>query len=123
MERVMLPNANAKYAPIIGKGWAERLSKYLDLRDLEAIMQQVDAECDRGTVYPCTEDIFRALHLTSFEHVKIVILGQDPYHGPGQAHGLAFSVPAGVAFPPSLRNIFKELKRDIGLDAPLFGDL
>jgi uracil-DNA glycosylase len=123
MERVMLPNANAKYAPIIGTGWAERLSKYLDLRDLEGIMQQVDAECERGKVYPCEEDIFRALHLTSFEQVKIVILGQDPYHGPGQAHGLAFSVPAGVAFPPSLRNIFKELKRDLGIEAPLFGDL
>ena len=64
---------------------------------------------------------FRALALTPLSQVRVVILGQDPYHGPGQAEGLAFSVPAGQRLPPSLRNIFKELQRDLGLPAPRIG--
>ncbi|MGE5452203.1 MAG: uracil-DNA glycosylase [Acidobacteriota bacterium] len=74
-----------------------------------------------GEVYP--RDVFAALRLTALPDVQVVILGQDPYHGPGQAHGLAFSVPVGVAIPPSLRNIRKELLRDLGLDSPAHGCL
>ncbi len=75
------------------------------------------------TVYPKQEDIFNALKYTSFDQVKVVILGQDPYHGPGQAHGLCFSVAKGVKPPPSLQNIFKELQRDLGLPIPTHGCL
>jgi uracil-DNA glycosylase len=75
------------------------------------------------TIYPAGRFIFNAFDATPFQNVKVVILGQDPYHGPGQAHGLSFSVPAGVALPPSLLNIFKELQSDIGLSMPSQGDL
>ncbi|WP_217588062.1 uracil-DNA glycosylase [Lentibacillus saliphilus] len=75
------------------------------------------------TVYPPREDLFNALTLTPFHHVKVVILGQDPYHGPNQAHGLSFSVQTGVKQPPSLVNIFKELASDIGCPTPQHGNL
>jgi uracil-DNA glycosylase len=74
-------------------------------------------------IYPRQADLFNALKYTPYEHVKVVILGQDPYHGPGQAHGLSFSVPKGIKAPPSLRNIFKELQRDLGLPIPNHGCL
>lgn len=74
-------------------------------------------------IYPTQEDIFAALNLTPFEKVKVVILGQDPYHGEGQAHGLCFSVKPGVKLPPSLVNIFKELKEDMGITPPANGCL
>ncbi len=77
----------------------------------------------RKVIYPSTQNYFRAFHHTPFERVKVVILGQDPYHGPGQAHGLCFSVPEGQAFPPSLQNIFKELRDDLGMSIPSKGDL
>ncbi|MFN8509572.1 MAG: uracil-DNA glycosylase [Deinococcaceae bacterium] len=75
------------------------------------------------TVYPPEEKVFSALEMTPPEAVRVVILGQDPYHGPGQAHGLSFSVPEGVALPPSLKNIFKELHADTGLPVPVSGNL
>ena len=74
-------------------------------------------------VFPAHPDVFRAFHLTSFATLKVVILGQDPYHGVGQANGLCFSVSPGVAFPPSLQNIFKELEDDLGVSKPQSGDL
>lgn len=74
-------------------------------------------------IYPPGPEMFSALNLTPFESVKVVILGQDPYHGPGQAHGLSFSVKPGVPFPPSLQNIFKELKQDLNVEPPQSGDL
>ena len=74
-------------------------------------------------MYPPASLIFSAFDLCPFSHVKVVVLGQDPYHGHGQAHGLCFSVPDGVAFPPSLRNIFKELLSDVGLEFPKSGNL
>ena len=80
-------------------------------------------EEDGKTVYPPRGQRLRALELTPLETVKVVILGQDPYHGPGQAHGLAFSVPEGVRVPPSLVNIYKELESDLGLPRPGHGDL
>lgn len=88
----------------------------------QSLVQRVDAARAAGEViYP--DDVFAALRLTPRAQVKVVILGQDPYHGPGQAHGLAFSVRPGVAIPPSLRNMRKELQRDVGLVSPDHGSL
>ena len=83
----------------------------------------VGAERAAGPVFPPKDDVFAALHLTKFSEVKVVILGQDPYHGPGQAHGLCFSVRRPTPAPPSLVNIFKELRTDLGVDRPAHGDL
>ena len=88
-------------------------------RGLEAFLAERRAA--GATIYP--SEPYRALRLTPLPQVKVVILGQDPYHGPGQAEGLAFSVPEGVKIPPSLRNIFKELQRDLGLPPPPSGHL
>ncbi len=74
-----------------------------------------ERESQGATIYPSKQNIFAALKATPFDKVRVVIVGQDPYHGPGQAHGLSFSVPPGVPVPPSLRNIFKELTSDIGM--------
>jgi uracil-DNA glycosylase len=87
------------------------------------LQQYVAAERSRGVVYPPPDEVFAALHLTPFAEVKAVILGQDPYHGPHQAHGLCFSVREGVAPPPSLQNIFKELESDLGFPPPRHGCL
>ncbi|HET8705552.1 MAG TPA: uracil-DNA glycosylase, partial [Pseudomonadales bacterium] len=76
-----------------------------------------------AVIYPRGDEYFNALDSTPFNKVKVVILGQDPYHGPGQAHGLCFSVRKGVPFPPSLRNIFEEIKRDLGIAPPRHGCL
>ena len=90
----------------------------------QAALNFIKQERSKGKViYPPQADIFNALKLTSFENVKIVIIGQDPYHGPGQAHGLAFSVKPGVATPPSLQNIFKELHDDLSIPIPNHGCL
>lgn len=83
----------------------------------------VDVERQAGPVFPPATEVFAALHLTSFADVKVVILGQDPYHGVGQAHGLCFSVRPGTGLPPSLRNIFRELHDDLGVEVPRSGDL
>lgn len=88
----------------------------------QSLADRIDAACKQGaTIYPA--DVFAALRYTRREQIKVVILGQDPYHGPGQAHGLAFSVPPGQAIPPSLRNIRKELARDLGASLPEHGCL
>jgi uracil-DNA glycosylase len=81
------------------------------------------AEYRTRTIYPDMYDIFNALHMTSYADTKVVILGQDPYHGPGQAHGLSFSVKPGIQPPPSLQNIFKELRDDLGCRIPDHGHL
>jgi len=83
----------------------------------------VRAEREAYAVYPPHDDVFAALHRTAYRDVKVVILGQDPYHGAGQAHGLCFSVNPGVAVPPSLVNIYKELESDLGISPPPNGDL
>jgi uracil-DNA glycosylase len=80
-------------------------------------------ERERGPVFPRHDDVFRALHLTPYADTRVLILGQDPYHGPGQAHGLCFSVQPGVAVPPSLVNIHKELEQDLGCARPRHGNL
>jgi uracil-DNA glycosylase len=87
------------------------------------LQQFVVAERGRATIYPPHDEVFAALHLTPYAEVKAVILGQDPYHGPSQAHGLCFSVRPGVPPPPSLQNIFKELETDVGVPAPNHGCL
>jgi len=88
-----------------------------------ALMDFVKAERSRYQVFPPHEDVFAALHLTSYADTRVVILGQDPYHGPGQAHGLCFSVMHGVKTPPSLANMFKELETDLGIVSPNHGNL
>lgn len=80
-------------------------------------------ERSKQAVFPPHDEVFAALHLTPYASVKVLILGQDPYHGPGQAHGLCFSVRRGVAIPPSLANIYKELESDVGVRAPAHGNL
>ena len=93
-------------------------------RDYWSRLQEfVAQERRRFTVYPPHDDVFTALHLTSFADTRVVILGQDPYHGAGQAHGLCFSVRRDVPVPPSLRNIFKELHDDLGCAVPGHGNL
>jgi uracil-DNA glycosylase len=78
------------------------------------LREKLLAEYQTKVIYPDRHDIFNALHYTSYKDTKVVIIGQDPYHGPGQAHGLSFSVKPGVKIPPSLRNIYKELPDDFG---------
>ncbi len=87
------------------------------------LMEQVEEAYGLGTVYPPREDIFNALSYTPYHNVKVLLLGQDPYHGEGQAHGLAFSVRPGVQPPPSLQNMFKELVADVGITPPKTGCL
>ena len=88
-----------------------------------SLAQYVADERGNGPVYPPPDQVFAALHLTSYASVKVLILGQDPYHGPRQAHGLCFSVPHGVPPPPSLQNIFTELRDDVGIEPPPHGNL
>jgi uracil-DNA glycosylase len=104
--------------------WKARVGDYLQRPDMQQLAAFLRAEKAAGkTLYPRGADIFAALDATPFEAVKVVILGQDPYHGPGQAHGLCFSVPPGVEVPPSLQNIFKEIEADLGLPRPAHGNL
>ena len=103
--------------------WNEILAEEMQkdyYQELQAFVQKRRAEV---RVFPEEKNVFTALELTPFESVKVVILGQDPYHGFGQAHGLSFSVQKGIPLPPSLKNIYKELQDDIGGDFPTEGDL
>ena len=103
--------------------WNEILAEEMQkdyYQDLQAFVQKRRAEV---RVFPDEKNVFNALELTPFESVKVVILGQDPYHGFGQAHGLSFSVQKGIPLPPSLKNIYKELQEDIGGGLPTEGDL
>jgi uracil-DNA glycosylase len=98
----------------IGGGWKEKLAAEFDQAYFTALSDFVRAEYERAIVYPNPKHVFRAFEETPFEKVKVVILGQDPYHGEGQANGLCFAVNPGVRPPPSLQNIFKELESDLG---------
>ncbi len=103
--------------------WSELLPQN-SLQKASSLSEKAQSERDAGrTIYPPQSQIFRALTLTPPEQVRAVIVGQDPYHGPGQANGLAFSVNPGVPLPPSLRNIFREMQEDIGAKMPESGDL
>lgn len=104
--------------------WQPWLNPLLEGPTMAALRTFLVQQARAGkTIYPPARLIFNALDSTPFDRVRVVILGQDPYHGPGQAHGLCFSVPRGVAIPPSLVNIYAELKRDLGLDPPAHGCL
>jgi uracil-DNA glycosylase len=118
-----LVTTNATRRPDIGESWHERLRPEFEAPYFNELKDFLVAERQRYTVFPKGADIFRAFNLTPFDQVKVVILGQDPYHGPGQAHGLCFSVTNGVSPPPSLQNIFAELERDLGIPRPTTGDL
>ena len=104
--------------------WKARVGDYLSRPEMQGLSEFLRAELRAGkTIYPPPRCIFAALDATPFEQVKVVILGQDPYHGPGQAHGLCFSVLPGVPPPPSLVNIFSEIGRDLGIARPDHGCL
>ena len=105
------------------ESWHQALAAQWDRPDFKALTDFVRAQYAATTVYPPASKIFAAFDACPFDKVKVVILGQDPYHGPGQANGLCFSVNPGVAYPPSLVNIFKEVTADTGAPAPADGDL
>ena len=107
----------------IDQSWKERLQPEFDKPYFRNLTDFVRQEYGYATVYPPGRLIFNAFDLCPFDKVKVVIIGQDPYHEPGQAHGLCFSVQDGVQFPPSLRNIFKEISDDLGKPVPQSGDL
>ncbi len=107
----------------IGNDWDAILKPVFETDSYQRLRAFLANEYRTATVYPNMYDIFNALKLTSFQSCKVVILGQDPYHGEGQAHGLSFSVRNGVQPPPSLLNIFKELQDDVGIPAPTTGNL
>jgi uracil-DNA glycosylase len=103
--------------------WRAALTPFLDAERTRSLSDFVAREYAEHTVYPPIEDLFSAYRLCLPDRTRVLILGQDPYHGPGQAHGLSFSVRAGVRIPPSLRNVFKELAEDVGVAPPPAGDL
>ena len=107
----------------IEKSWLELLGDEFSKEYFTTLKEFVRQEYEAKTIYPSGNLIFNAYNLTPVDEVKVVIIGQDPYHGEGQAHGLCFSVPDNVKIPPSLMNIFKELKSDVGLEMPLSGNL
>lgn len=103
--------------------WRTALADEIAAPYFKALCTTLTHAYETDTIYPAQTDIFKALELTPLSKVKVVILGQDPYHGPGQAHGLAFSVPAHTPPPPSLRNIYKEISTDLGTATLQSGDL
>ena len=103
--------------------WKEKLQDEFNKPYFEKLVEFIKDEYSKGKCYPRGEKIFEALNLCLPKDVKVVLLGQDPYHGPNQANGLSFSVPAGISHPPSLINIFKELESDLNIPYPKNGDL
>ncbi len=107
----------------IAPSWKERLKSEFGKPYFSQLIDFVKQEYQSQTVFPPGKEIFHAFDCADFDTVKVVILGQDPYHGPGQANGLCFSVREGVVMPPSLKNIFKEIQSDLGKPFPKSGDL
>lgn len=107
----------------IEPSWKKHLAAQFNEPYFKELTEFVKKEYDAKTIYPHPKNLFRAFELTPFDEVKVLILGQDPYHGPRQAHGLSFSVTEGVRNPPSLQNIFKEVKSDLGVKPDDSGDL
>ena len=106
------------------KSWKNALAGEFGKPYFESLVRFLHSEKAAGqTIYPPGSQIFRAFELTPLDNLKVVILGQDPYHGPGQAHGISFSVSAGVPAPPSLKNIFKEIESDLGVKMSGYPDL
>ncbi|HSR04133.1 MAG TPA: uracil-DNA glycosylase [Proteiniclasticum sp.] len=108
---------------LMDKSWEKVLKEEMDKSYFRKLMDDLDQAYEKETIFPGKNEIFQALKLTPYDRVKVVIIGQDPYHENGQAEGLAFSVKKGVKIPPSLRNIFKELESDLGIDKPDHGSL
>lgn len=108
---------------MIGNDWDEKLSIIWNSQGFQRFYQKIMHEYDTKTIFPPKNYIFNALKLTSYENTKVVIVGQDPYHGEGEAHGLSFSVQQGVKIPPSLQNIYKELYSDLNINPKDNGDL
>jgi len=107
----------------IKNDWDEKLSVIWNSPGFNNFLTMIENEYQTKIVYPEKENIFNALKMTPYEKVRVVIVGQDPYHGEGEAHGLSFSVKEGIKCPPSLKNIYKELKSDLNIDSPNCGDL
>ncbi len=107
----------------IEDSWKKRLAEEFEKPYFVQLTEFVRNEYSAGTCYPPGKLIFNAFNQCPFDEAKVVIIGQDPYHGPGQAHGLCFSVNDGVRFPPSLQNIFKEIQNDLGIPVPATGNL
>ncbi len=107
----------------LSPSWEKVLQDELSQPYLLELANFLEQERRTKAIYPPEDLYFEALRRTPYEKVRVVVIGQDPYHGPGQAHGLSFSVPQGIAQPPSLVNIFKELKEDMGIDPPKHGSL
>ena len=113
----------SKIEPKIHESWKEILYDEFQKDYFVNLKQFLVEEKKKYTIYPPGNLIFNAFDKTPFNKVKVVIIGQDPYHGPGQAHGLCFSVPQGIKIPPSLRNIYKELNSELGCEIPNHGNL
>jgi len=107
----------------LGASWGMKLEEELNKSYFKHLCEKISLEYLNKRVYPAASDIFRSFHLTPFEEVRVVIVGQDPYHGEGEANGLAFSVSEGVKVPPSLRNIKKEIANEFGVELSSSGDL
>ena len=107
----------------ITKNWANLLKDEFQKPYFKELQAFLDKEYSTHTVYPAMENIFNALNAVKYEDVKVVIIGQDPYHEPGQAQGMAFSVPDGIEIPPSLVNIYKEIENDLGIKCEKSGNL
>ncbi len=107
----------------ITESWKIALATNFEEPYFETLSETIKTAYLQGSVFPPPKQLFKAFELCPFNQVKVVILGQDPYHGPGQAHGLAFSVPDGVRTPPSLKNIYKELQTDLGIPGRVNGNL
>ena len=112
-----------KINPLINETWAVALKDEFQKDYFIKLKQFLVEEKKTQTIYPPGKLIFNAFDKTPFDKIKVVILGQDPYHGPGQAHGLCFSVPDGIKIPPSLRNIYKEMNAELGCEIPKTGNL
>ncbi len=107
----------------IANNWYQLLRSTFETEEYKRLSRFLDEEYNRKTIYPLPQNVFNAINLVKYNDVKVVIIGQDPYHEPNQAHGLCFSVEQGVVFPPSLRNVFKELQDDLGCFVPNNGNL
>lgn len=109
---------------ILDPSWMKHLAKEFESPYMKELQEFLDAELNQNkTIYPPLNQVYSAFELTPFEKIKVVVIGQDPYHGEGQAHGLSFSVGPEVKIPPSLKNIYKELESDLGIEAPNHGYL
>src|ERR1051326_367733 len=119
----MQKNINMEINPVINESWKVVLEKEFHSDYFKSLKEFLVEERKKNVVYPPGSRIFAALNHTPFDKVKVVIIGQDPYHGAGQANGLCFSVSAGIQQPPSLQNIFKEIHDDLGIPIPKTGNL